>query len=44
MITTYGYDTDTGVLEPLEVLPSTPSDFTGDDTGAEIVVMVETAR
>jgi len=37
-ITTYGYDTDTGVLEPLEVLPSTPSDFTGDDTGAEIVV------
>ena len=27
-----------GVLEPLQVLPSTPTDFTGDDTGAEIVV------
>jgi hypothetical protein len=39
--TTCGYDTDTGVLEPFDVLPSIPSDLTGDDTGAEIVVMVE---
>jgi hypothetical protein len=30
------------VLEPFDVLPSIPSDLTGDDTGAEIVVMVET--
>jgi 6-phosphogluconolactonase (cycloisomerase 2 family) len=37
-ITTYGFDGDTGVLEPLEVLPSTPTEFTGDNTGAEIVV------
>jgi 6-phosphogluconolactonase len=37
-ITTYGYDSDVGVLEPLQVLASTPTDFTGDDTGAEIVV------
>ena len=37
-ITTYGFDGDTGVLEPLEVLPSTPNEFTGDNTGAEIVV------
>lgn len=37
-ITTYRHDPRTGKLAPLQVIPSTPADFTGYSTGAEIAV------
>jgi 6-phosphogluconolactonase len=37
-ITTYRHDRRTGALAPLQTVPSTPSDFTGYSTGAEIAV------
>lgn len=37
-ITTYRQDTGSGALTPLQTVPSTPSDFTGYSTGAEIWV------
>jgi 6-phosphogluconolactonase len=37
-ITTYRQDPASGALTPLQTLPSTPSDFTGYSTGAEIWV------
>ena len=37
-ITTYRHDHRTGALSPLQSVPSTPSDFTGYSTGAEIAV------
>jgi 6-phosphogluconolactonase (cycloisomerase 2 family) len=37
-ITTYRHDRRTGALAPLQTVPSTPSDFTGYSTGAEICV------
>jgi 6-phosphogluconolactonase (cycloisomerase 2 family) len=37
-MTTYRYDAARGVLEPGKVLPTTPSTFTGNNTGAEVVV------
>jgi 6-phosphogluconolactonase (cycloisomerase 2 family) len=37
-ITTYRQDRATGRLTPLQVIPSTPADFTGYSTGAEIWV------
>ena len=37
-ITTYRQDRRTGALTPLQTVPSTPSDFTGYSTGAEIWV------
>lgn len=37
-VTTYRFDPDRGTLEPLQLLPSTPPSYTGDDTGAEITV------
>jgi len=37
-ITTYRQDRTNGQLFPLQVVPSTPSDFTGYNTGAEIWV------
>jgi 6-phosphogluconolactonase len=37
-VATYGYDSSAGMLEALQVIASTPSDFTSDNTGAEIVV------
>ncbi len=37
-VTTYAYDGSTGALKPLQILPSIPSTFTGDNTAAEIVV------
>lgn len=37
-ITTYRQDTTTGALAPLQTVPSTPADFTGYSTGAEIWV------
>lgn len=37
-LTTYRQDRRTGALAPLQTIPSTPSDFTGYSTGAEISV------
>ena len=37
-LTTYRQDRATGALTPLQTIPSTPSDFTGYSTGAEIQV------
>ncbi len=37
-ITTYRQNTASGALTPLQTVPSTPSDFTGYSTGAEIWV------
>ena len=37
-ITTYRQNRQSGVLTPLQTVPSTPSDFTGYSTGAEIWV------
>jgi 6-phosphogluconolactonase (cycloisomerase 2 family) len=37
-ITTYRWDGERGALRPLQILPSTPPDFTGENTTAEIAV------
>jgi 6-phosphogluconolactonase (cycloisomerase 2 family) len=37
-ITTYAWDPKNGSLRPLQVLPSTPPEFTGDNSTAEIAV------
>jgi 6-phosphogluconolactonase (cycloisomerase 2 family) len=37
-IATYEFEPDKGVLKPLQILPTTPSTYTGDNTGAEVVV------
>jgi 6-phosphogluconolactonase (cycloisomerase 2 family) len=37
-VTTYRYDAAAGALAPLQVSPSLPTDYTGDNTGAEIAV------
>jgi 6-phosphogluconolactonase len=37
-MTTYRYDAARGVLQPMQVLPTTPSTFTGNNTGAEVAV------
>jgi 6-phosphogluconolactonase len=37
-ITTYHWDGERGGLRPLQILPSTPPDFTGENTTAEIAV------
>jgi 6-phosphogluconolactonase (cycloisomerase 2 family) len=37
-LTTYRQDSSTGALSPLQTIPSTPADFTGYSTGAEISV------
>jgi 6-phosphogluconolactonase len=37
-VTTYHFDAQSGALKPAQILPSLPPDFTGDSTGAEIVV------
>lgn len=39
--TTYQWDAATGALRPVQILPSTPADFTGNNTGAEIVVSAD---
>ena len=36
--TTYHWDASDGSLRAVQILPSTPSDYTGDNTGSEIVV------
>lgn len=37
-ITTYRYSATTGELSPLQIVSTVPSDYTGDNTGAEIAV------
>jgi 6-phosphogluconolactonase (cycloisomerase 2 family) len=37
-MTTYQFDAVAGALKPLQVLPTIPSSYTGDNTAAEIVV------
>jgi YVTN family beta-propeller protein len=37
-ITTYQFDPDKGVLKALQIVPTTPSTYTGNNTGAEVVV------
>jgi 6-phosphogluconolactonase (cycloisomerase 2 family) len=37
-VTTYAWDGHTGGLQPLQILPTLPASFTGDNTSAEIVV------
>lgn len=37
-ITTYQFDPDRGVLKPLQIVPTLPSTYTGNNSGAEIVV------
>jgi 6-phosphogluconolactonase (cycloisomerase 2 family) len=40
-ITAYRYDTDTGALEPFQLLPSLPDNFTGNSRAAEITVSAD---
>jgi 6-phosphogluconolactonase (cycloisomerase 2 family) len=37
-VTTYRVDEQRGTMEPIQVLPSTPSSFTGNNTGSGIIV------
>ena len=37
-VVTYRYDPERGILLPVQVIPSAPADFTGDNTGAEIAM------
>ena len=37
-VTTYRFDGQRGRLQPIQILPSTPASYTGNNTGAEIVV------
>ena len=37
-VTTYRFDEDKGTLAPLQVIPSTPTTYTGNNTGVEILV------
>jgi 6-phosphogluconolactonase len=37
-VTTYRFDANRGGLQPIQILPSVPPSFTGDNTGAEIRV------
>jgi 6-phosphogluconolactonase len=37
-VTTYNWDAERGHLHPVQVLPSIPSDYTGENTAAEIAV------
>jgi len=37
-VTTYHWDAASGALKPIQILPSLPPDFTGNSTGAEILV------
>jgi 6-phosphogluconolactonase (cycloisomerase 2 family) len=37
-VTTYRFDAQRGSLQPIQIVPSTPPDFTGDNHGAEIDV------
>jgi 6-phosphogluconolactonase (cycloisomerase 2 family) len=37
-VTTYRFDPQRGSLQPIQVLPSTPANYSGDNHGAEIAV------
>ena len=37
-VATYEFEPDKGVLKPVQILPTTPSTYTGNNTGAEVVV------
>ena len=37
-VTTYRFDGERGSLDPIQVVPSTPANYTGNNTGAEIAV------
>jgi len=37
-VTTYRFDPQRGSLQPVQILPSTPADYTGNNHGAEIAV------
>ena len=37
-VATYRFDAQRGTLHPIQILPSTPASFTGDNHGAEIAV------
>src|SRR5262249_11375482 len=37
-VTTYRFDAQRGSLQPVQILPSTPANYTGNNTGAEIAV------
>ncbi len=37
-MTTYRYDPARGALQPVQVVPTTPPSFTGNNTGAEVAV------
>jgi len=37
-VTTYRYDPARGALQPVQVVPTAPSSFTGNNTGAEVAV------
>jgi 6-phosphogluconolactonase len=37
-VTSYRFDAQRGSLDPIQVLPSTPPSYTGENTGAEIAV------
>ena len=40
-ITSYFWDTERGSLRPLQILPTLPSEYTGENTAAEIAVSAE---
>ena len=40
-VTTYHFDKASGALAAAQILPSLPSDFTGNSTGAEIVISAD---
>jgi 6-phosphogluconolactonase (cycloisomerase 2 family) len=37
-ITTYAFEPDNGILKPLQILPTVPPTYTGNNTGAEVWV------
>jgi 6-phosphogluconolactonase (cycloisomerase 2 family) len=37
-VTTYRFDAQRGSLQPIQILPSTPADYTGNNHGAEVAV------
>lgn len=40
-ITTYAWDSEKGVLTPLQIVPAAPQDFTGDNTAAGIATSAD---
>src|SRR5438105_5053330 len=37
-VTTYRFDAQRGVLQPIQILPSIPANYTGNNTGAEVAI------